>query len=64
MTKTEAITELQRILRMRHYALSTRESASIRDVQQILGHKSLETTMQYVHAEIERVTSPLESLLS
>lgn len=36
--------------------------ASIRDVQEILGHKSLETTMQYVHAEIERVPSPLESL--
>ncbi len=38
------------------------QGASIRDVQQILGHKSLETTMQYVHAEIERVPSPLESL--
>jgi hypothetical protein len=28
MTKTEAITELNRIMRMRHYALSTRESYS------------------------------------
>lgn len=37
--------------------------ASVRDIQAILGHKSLETTMQYVHPEIERVTSPLESLL-
>lgn len=36
--------------------------ANIRDVQEILGHKSLETTMQYVHAEIERVASPLETL--
>jgi integron integrase len=36
--------------------------ASVRDVQEILGHKSLETTMQYVHPEIERVISPLESL--
>lgn len=26
MTKTQAITELQRIMRMRHYALSTREN--------------------------------------
>lgn len=36
--------------------------ASIRDVQEILGHKSLETTMQYVHSQIERVLSPLETL--
>lgn len=32
----------------------------IRDVQAILGHKSLETTMVYVHPEPERVKSPLE----
>jgi integrase/recombinase XerC len=36
--------------------------ASVRDVQEILGHNSLETTMQYVHSEIERVVSPLETL--
>lgn len=36
--------------------------ASIRDIQAILGHKSLETTMIYVHDEIERVESPLKSL--
>lgn len=36
--------------------------ASARDIQAILGHKSLETTMQYIHPEIERVISPLESL--
>jgi site-specific recombinase XerD len=36
--------------------------ASPRDIQAILGHKSLETTMQYVHPEIERVVSPLECL--
>lgn len=36
--------------------------ASIRDIQAILGHKSLETTMQYIHPEIDRVVSPLESL--
>ena len=38
--------------------------ANIRDIQAILGHKSLETTMQYVHPEIERVISPRESLNS
>lgn len=36
--------------------------ASVRDLQEILGHRSLETTMIYVHSEIERVTSPLEAL--
>jgi len=37
------------------------DGASIRDIQEILGHNSLETTMIYVHTEIERVTSPLQS---
>lgn len=36
--------------------------ASVRDIQAVLGHKSLETTMVYVHPEIERVVSPIESL--
>lgn len=36
--------------------------ASPRDIQAILGHKSLETTMQYIHPEVERVASPLEAL--
>lgn len=36
--------------------------ASVRDLQAILGHRSLETTMIYVHPEIERVQSPLDAL--
>jgi integrase len=34
---------------------------NIRDVQSALGHKSLETTMGYVHSDGLRVVSPLES---
>lgn len=41
---------------------SANAGASVRDIQAILGHKSLETTMQYIHPEIERVISPLENL--
>jgi len=34
-----------------------------RAIQQVMGHKSLETTMGYFHAESLSVCSPLESLL-
>lgn len=36
--------------------------AYVRDVQQVLGHSSLETTQGYLHAEAGRVQSPLESI--
>jgi site-specific recombinase XerD len=36
--------------------------ASIRDVQEALGHKSLETTMIYVHPEVARIESPLDRI--
>jgi site-specific recombinase XerD len=35
-----------------------------RAIQQVMGHKSLETTMGYLHAESLSVRSPLETLLT
>ena len=35
---------------------------NIRDVQELLGHASLTTTMIYVHGDGERVRSPLDAL--
>jgi integron integrase len=35
---------------------------NVRDVQDLLGHASLETTMIYVHGDGERVRSPLDAL--
>ncbi len=35
--------------------------AFVRDLQVVLGHSHLETTMLYLHAESARVTSPLQS---
>ncbi len=34
---------------------------NVRDVQELLGHSNLNTTMIYVHGDAERVKSPLES---
>lgn len=43
------------------YATHTLErGANVRDVQQALGHKYLDTTMTYVRPEAERVVSPLD----
>lgn len=46
---------------LRH-AYATHFDGDIRDLQAVLGHKSLETTQGYRHPHIERVRSPLESL--
>ena len=38
------------------------QGTNIRDLQEVLGHNSLETTQTYVHAEIGRVRSPIERM--
>ena len=35
--------------------------AYVHDLQTVLGHKSLETTMRYLHSEASRVLSPLQA---
>lgn len=50
------------VLRHAYATHVMQQGAYVRDVQVILGHNSLETTMQYLHTEAGRVQSPLESL--
>lgn len=48
---------------LRH-GFGTHFAGDIRDLQAILGHKSLETTAIYRHPEIHRAASPLEAMPS
>lgn len=48
---------------LRH-GFGTHFAGDIRDLQAILGHKSLETTAIYRHPEIHRAPSPLDSLVA
>ncbi len=50
--------------RLRHcYATHAhRSGAAARDLQEVLGHRHLETTMRYLTADAGRVRSPLEVL--
>jgi integron integrase len=48
---------------LRH-GFGTHFDGDIRDLQELLGHKSLETTMVYRHPEIDRAVSPLDTLMS
>ena len=36
--------------------------ANIRDIQEVLGHRDIKTTMRYIRPQPERIVSPLESL--
>lgn len=47
---------------LRHW-YATHFQGDIRDLQALLGHRSLETTQTYRHPQLERVTSPLETLV-
>jgi integrase len=40
---------------------SLHHGAFVRDLQVVLGHNNLETTMRYLHAEASRVASPLQT---
>lgn len=67
MRKASAVANLDGRIRphdLRHgWATHAHDAgASIRDLQEILGHNSLETTMIYVHPDRERVRSPLDNL--
>lgn len=38
------------------------EGANIRDIQEVLGHRDIQTTMRYIRPDPERIPSPLETL--
>ena len=50
------------VLRHAYATHAMRQGAYVRDVQVVMGHASLETTIRYLHTEAGRVTSPLENL--
>lgn len=51
------------VLRHAYATHAMRNGACVRDVQEVMGHAHLETTMGYLHSETERVRSPLDVLV-
>jgi integrase len=46
---------------LRHW-YGTHYDGDLRDLQELMGHRSIETTALYRHPQLERATSPLESI--
>jgi integron integrase len=51
------------VLRHAYATHAMQRGAFVRDVQSVMGHVSLETTMGYLHAENGRVPSPLDAAI-
>jgi len=51
------------LLRHSYATHALHRGAFVRDVQAVLGHKNLETTMRYLHTQASRVASPLQSFV-
>lgn len=49
-------------LRHAYATHAVNQGAFVRDVQVVMGHRSLETTMGYLHAESDRVPSPFNKI--
>lgn len=49
-------------LRHAYATHSMAAGVNVRDIQEAMGHNSLETTMGYLHAEADRVSSPIDRM--
>ncbi|MHA3774804.1 integron integrase [Verrucomicrobiota bacterium sgz303538] len=50
------------VLRHAFATHSLQQGVNVRDVQEVMGHSSLETTMRYLHTSADTLRSPLETL--
>ncbi|MHA3774478.1 integron integrase [Verrucomicrobiota bacterium sgz303538] len=50
------------VLRHAFATHSLQQGVNVRDVQEVMGHSSLETTMRYLHTSADVLKSPLETL--
>ena len=59
--RTTGLAILPHELRHAYATHCLNRGANPRAIQEVLGHKSLETTMAYLHADALKVTSPLDA---